>query len=140
MMEETKAQEKAAIKAATDKIDAFFTENPNARVCILQLDVDGNSKALSTALQHVTKKYQRAAYLFSVDETEGRVAHCNILPKSDVSKAFNAKQWLDGVTKILGGRGGGKDESAQGVGVEAAKVDEAVAQATEAYKQALGTV
>jgi alanyl-tRNA synthetase len=138
--EENKAIEKAATKSATDAVNAFFTENPNARVCVLEVDAGGNAKALQVALGHVTKQYQRAAYLFTVDKEEGKVVHMNTLPKSDVSKTFNAKEWMSAISSIVGGRGGGRDDGAQGVGSEPSKVKEAVAEAKKLYEKAMGSL
>ena len=138
--EENKAIEKAATKTAVDAVTAFFTENPNARVCVLEINAGGNTKALQMALGHVTKQYQRAAYLFTVDKDEGKVIHMNTLPKSDVSKAFNGKEWISAISAIVGGRGGGKDDGAQGVGNEPSKVQESVAEAKNLYEKAIGSL
>lgn len=140
MVEETKALEKAASKKAVDTVTAFFTENPNARVCVMEVDAGSNTKAVQAATQHIAKQYQRAAYLFSVDKAEGKVLHINLLPKTDVSKTFNAKTWLADISKILGGKGGGKDEGGQGVGTEVSKVGEAIEEAKKLYEKALGSL
>lgn len=139
ILEEAKALEKASSKKAVDAVTAFFTENPNARVCVLEID-DAPQKALQAATQHIAKAYQRAAYLFSVDKAEGKVAHVNLLPKTDVSKTFSCKQWMTDVSKVLGGRGGGKDESCSGVGTDVAKVQEAIEEAKKSYKVAFGSL
>lgn len=139
ILEETKAQEKASSKKAIDAVTAYFTENPNARVCVLEIE-GAPQKALQAATQHVAKTYQRAAYLFSVDKAEGKVTHVNLLPKTDVSKTFSCKQWIANVSKVLGGRGGGKDETSQGVGTEVDKVQEAMEEAKRSYKEALGSL
>ena len=140
IVDEAKAFEKGASQVAIDSVTAFFTENPNARLCVQELDVGGNSKALQAAIQHINKKYQRAAYFFTVDHEEGKVIHMNSLPKSDISQNFNAKEWIRAVSDIIGGRGGGKDDSAQGVGTDPAKVQRAIEEAKQSYNQALKTL
>jgi len=140
LTEENKALEKAVAKQAVDAVTAFFTDNPNARVCVMELDVGGNLRALQAAIQHIGKQYQRAAYLFSADKAEGKVTHVDLLPKADVSKSFNAKIWLAEVSKVIGGRGGGKDESGQGIGTEVGKVSEAVEEAKKVYEKATGSL
>jgi alanyl-tRNA synthetase len=137
--DEAKAVEKAAGKKAVDAVTAFFTENPNARVCVMEIE-GASQKALQAATQHIAKAYQRAAYLFSVDKAEGKVIHINMLPKTDVSKTFSCKQWIADVSKVLGGRGGGKDESSQGVGTEIGKIQEAIEVAKKSYQDALGSL
>lgn len=138
MQEESKVAEKAATKQAIDAVDAFFKENPNARVCVMQLE-NATGKPLQNAVGHVTKQYSRAAYFFTVGD-DNKVAHMNALPKAEVSKAFNAKEWANGISKIVGGRGGGKDESAQGIGSEVGKVGEALEEAKRLYKEAIGSL
>lgn len=140
MIDEVKASEKAESKKAVDAVTEFFTNNPNARVCVMQIDVGSTAKALQAAIQHIAKQYQRAAYLFSVDKEDGKVLHYNLLPKTDVSKQFNAKEWINAIAKIVGGRGGGKDDGAQGVGSEVGKVGEAIEEAKKLYEQAMGSL
>ena len=132
--------ERAESKKAVDAVTDFFTANPNARVCVLEVDVGSMTKALQAALQHVTKQYQRAAYLFSVDKAEGKVVHVNLLPKGEVSKTFNCKEWIAAVSKIVGGRGGGKDESAQAIGTDNTKVQEAIQEAKAYYEKGQGSL
>lgn len=50
------------------------------------------------------KKLEKAAYLFSVDEAAGKVAHANVLPAALVSKEFDAKIWAAKVAEVLGGK------------------------------------
>lgn len=137
ILEEAKALEKASSKKAIDAVNTFFTENPNARVCVMEIE-GAPQKALQAATQHIVKTYQRAAYLFSADKAEGKVTHVNIMPKTDVSKTFSCKQWIANVSKVIGGRGGGKDESCSGLGTEVSKLQEAIEEAKKSYKDALG--
>ena len=49
----------------------------------------------------------KSAYVFSVDEENGKVAHVNFLPKEVLErKVLDAKSWLAEVSKILGGKVG----------------------------------
>ena len=75
----------------------------------------------------------KAAFLISADQSEGKVLYLASIPKTDVSKEFNAKIWLASVADLLKGKGGGKDESGQGIGSEVSKVGEAVELAKKAY-------
>lgn len=80
------------------------------------------------------KTLNKAAYFFSVSP-EDRVVHLNFIPKADLSKTFNAKTWIAAVSAIVGGKGGGKDDGAQGVGSEVARVDEAIKEAEKVYNE-----
>ncbi|KAI5476969.1 alanine-tRNA synthetase [Pseudohyphozyma bogoriensis] len=126
-----KALEKEQSKEVADKVSAYFKENPEAKLIVTRLDVEGNVKVMQAATAQ-TSKLGKAAYFFSVTE-DNKVVHLNFLPKAEISKEFSAKTWIQSVSAILGGKGGGKDESAQGVGSEVSKVDEAMAEAEAAY-------
>ncbi|GAA5902072.1 hypothetical protein JCM5296_006596 [Sporobolomyces johnsonii] len=79
------------------------------------------------------KALNKAAYFFSVSD-DGKVAHLNVVPKAEISSAFSAKTWFAAVSAIVGGRGGGKDDAAQGFGTEPSRVDEAIAEAEKLYQ------
>ena len=87
----------------------------------------------------------------SPDTETGKVAHVNFLPQQVLTrKVLDAKTWLGEVSQIIGGKvsgslctwsllyvaaqGGGKDDSATGVGADASKVPEAIEVAKRVYK------
>ena len=53
-----------------------------------------------------------------------------VVPKQLTSK-FQANKIIQQVAPIVGGKGGGRPENAQGGGTDAAKIDEAMAKARE---------
>lgn len=55
-----------------------------------------------------------------------------------IAKGFKASDWADVVAEKVGGKKGGKDDSAQGAGTEVDRVDEAVVVATEFAKLKVG--
>ncbi|WVR09077.1 alanine-tRNA ligase [Kwoniella sp. DSM 27419] len=130
-----KAKTAADSKVIQDEIKAFFRANPNENVFAGSFDVaGGNAKTLSAAIV-TAKSLSKAIYVFSVDAETQKVAHTNFLPKEVMDrKVLDAKVWLGEVSKVLGGKGGGRDDSATGVGSEVSKVDEAVALAKSFYK------
>lgn len=130
-----KARLNAQSKQVTDAISAYFDANPAESYFVQHFDVANNSKALQAGLQ-LLKKLGKAGYLFSsVDESsdkgDGEVAraadgvsskaktvHMNFVPKADMDKGLDAREWSELVCKSIGGKSGGKVESAQGVGSE----------------------
>ncbi|KAK9768732.1 Alanine--tRNA ligase [Basidiobolus ranarum] len=126
-----KAQKAAQVKQAVDTVKQCIEENPDQDFVVKVLDVGSNSKALSSAIQHVKGLKTKAAYLISVDAEGGRVAHQCIVPKSLVGKGLKAIEWASVVSEKLGGKKGGKEESAQGQGTNVDSVDEAVNIAEE---------
>lgn len=130
-----KAKLAAEQKAITDEVKAYFASNPNENVYVASFpSAAGNAKTLG-AITNLGKQLGKAIYAFSVDTASGRVAHTNYVPKAVLDrKVLDAKSWLADVSAVLGGKGGGKPESATGVGMKADKLDDAIATANKVYK------
>lgn len=98
----------------------------------------GNAKVLGAGT-NAAKALGKAAYVFSADAATGKVAHVNFVPKDVLDrKALDAKAWLAVVSAVLGGKGGGKPETATGVGLDAAKLPQALDAARKAYADKVG--
>eukprot|EP00112_Aurelia_sp_Birch-Aquarium-sp1_P026783 Seg972.2 transcript_id=Seg972.2/GoldUCD/mRNA.D3Y31 product="Alanine-tRNA ligase cytoplasmic" protein_id=Seg972.2/GoldUCD/D3Y31 len=113
------------VKNSPDK--AFFVE---------QVEDGCDSKALDTALKVLkSNNSSKPAMLISVDRNSGRVlCLCNV-PKSVIdSNGLKADDWVKRVSKIIGGKAGGKPQSAQGSGDNFNAVDEAMEVAREFAK------
>ncbi|CAL1705403.1 unnamed protein product [Somion occarium] len=129
-----KEKEAAANKAAADGLLQFFKEHPNDDAYFAILDVEGNAKALqNVALQ--AKKLSKSTYVFSVDSQNGKVAHVNAVSSHAKSKGVDAREWANAVVQVVGGKAGGKEDGAQGVGVEVSKVEDALKAARDYYSQ-----
>lgn len=107
------------------------------RVIVNTIDTGGDRKALQTAVNLVAAECPRAAVmLFAVDETEKKVAVVAAVPQDLIAKGLKAGDWVRGVSEILGGKGGGQPQSAQGGGTDLAKVKDAMKAATHlAYEK-----
>ncbi|BGP33039.1 Alanine--tRNA ligase [Rhodotorula toruloides] len=134
IVDAARAAEKEQGKAVADEVDRFFKENPDAKVMVARLDAaKGNPKVIQSAISQA-KTLSKAGYFFSATEDGTKVAHLNVLPKGEISKEFNAKTWFNAVAAIVGGKGGGKDDGAQGFGDKADKIDEAIVEAKKLYE------
>jgi len=122
---ETKEKEAAANKTAVEAVLGFFHKNPRDEAYFAIVDVEGNAKILQAVVLQA-KKLGKAVYVFSVDSEGGKVAHVNHVPESLRSKGFDARTWAARVTETLGGKAGGKEDGAQGVGTNIDKVREAL--------------
>jgi alanyl-tRNA synthetase len=122
---EVKEKETAANKAAVEALTEYFKENPQAESYFAIIDVGGNAKILQAVVLQA-KKLGKAVYVFSIDSEGGKVIHVNHVPESLRSKGFDARTWAARVTETLGGKAGGKEDGAQGVGVNIDKVKEAL--------------
>ncbi|KAG0151156.1 hypothetical protein CROQUDRAFT_651357 [Cronartium quercuum f. sp. fusiforme G11] len=133
LVELGKLQTKADEKRATQTVNEWIAANPNGRVMVAVLDVGSNTKCLMSACGLV-KNAGKAAYLFSVNKSDNKVVHVNSLPKEMISDDWNAKSWMDEIVKILGGKGGGKADAAQGVGDAPDKLGEAIEAAQKSFR------
>ena len=68
--------------------------------------------------------------IFLVGAKDGNVALIAVVPKELTSK-FQANKLIQQIAPIVGGKGGGRPESAQGAGKDASKIAEALAKARE---------
>ncbi|GBB93113.1 hypothetical protein RclHR1_02110012 [Rhizophagus clarus] len=123
--EADKAQKAAQTKEAVDAINTYFNQNPDIPYLVKKLDVE--SKAIANAIAHVkTNLKDKALYIFSVDESSGRITHSCCVGKILTGKGLKASEWAKTVSETVGGKSGGKDDSAQGSGTNIDKLDEAI--------------
>jgi len=109
-----------AVELATAAKDVNF---------IVEHVVDGcNSKSLNTALIQLNKTNPNlSAMFFSIDEDARKVLCLCQVPKATVAdKGLKANEWIKAISEIIGGKGGGKDVSAQGTGDKLDEVDKAM--------------
>ncbi|OSX66173.1 hypothetical protein POSPLADRAFT_1064626 [Postia placenta MAD-698-R-SB12] len=131
---ETKEAEAIATKAVVENITEFFKREDTAEVYLTILDSTGNAKVLQAAVQHA-KKLGKSIYVFSPDIASGKVAHVNYVSPTMKAKGLDARSWGSVVTEIVGGKAGGKEDTAQGVGLEPGKVKEALEAAQKYFVQ-----
>ncbi|GAA6018258.1 hypothetical protein JCM10207_002888 [Rhodosporidiobolus poonsookiae] len=131
-----RAAEKEQGKQISDLVTAYFKENPDESVMVARLDTaNGNPKIMQNGL-NAAKALGKAAYFFGVtSDSPAKVAHLNLVPKDQLSPSFTAKTWFAEVSKIVGGKGGGKDDGATGFGTDAGRVDEAIEVAKKVYAE-----
>lgn len=127
---QVKERESTLNKDALEQFRTFFEQSPDAPAFISILGVDGNAKLLQNVVAQA-RKTGKAVYLFSPDPEGTKVAHVNFVPPSLREKGIDAKVWATKVTDILGGKAGGKEDSAQGVGSNISRVDDALTAAKE---------
>ena len=68
--------------------------------------------------------------IFLAGSIDGRVALIASVPK-DATTQFQANKLIQEIAPIVGGKGGGRPDNAQGAGKDAGKIDEALARARE---------
>ncbi|CAO3626101.1 unnamed protein product [Cunninghamella blakesleeana] len=130
-----KVKQKEQVKEVTDAVKNYFEQNPDAKYLVLSANVGNNSKALLGGITYAKSNLKdKAIYLLSSDVASGRVPHNCFVGKELIAKGFKASDWAAVVSEKVGGKKGGKDETAQGSGDNANGLDDAVKAAEEFAK------
>jgi alanyl-tRNA synthetase len=89
---------------------------------------NADGKLLQTIVDALKPKFKGPIFL--IGAAKGSVALAASVPKEMISK-FQANKIIQGIAPIVGGKGGGRPESAQGAGKDVSKINEALAKAKE---------
>ena len=99
----------------------------NDLVIVATVEAGDNRDALQAAMKTIRDKAPKAAVmLFSVDQPGGKVAIMTGVPEPLIAKGLKAGDWLRDTAAIVGGKGGGKPDAAQGGGTDISKVNDAI--------------
>ncbi len=129
--EKAAAGERAAEAARQASVLAGSAESAQEPFFVSTIEVGSDRGALQAAMGTITSRVPRkAVMLLSPDGGAGKVAVMAVVPK-DQHKHLKAGDWVREVTGVMGGKGGGKADSAQGAGSDLNKVKEAVRTAVK---------
>jgi alanyl-tRNA synthetase len=101
------------------------SSNDGLKFCVAKLP-DADAKLLQALLDALKPKFSGPVFLIGVKNES--VALVASVPKEMTSK-FQANKIIQQVAPIVGGKGGGRPEIAQGAGKDAGKIDMALAEA-----------
>uniref|UniRef100_T1J525 Alanine--tRNA ligase n=1 Tax=Strigamia maritima TaxID=126957 RepID=T1J525_STRMM len=113
----------------------LFGNDANRPVIVHKFEAGANKKALDGALKQVKLlSPQTAAMFFSSDAESEKIICLSSVPKDVVGKGLKANEWVDKISGIIDGKGGGKEESAQATGNKISALNEAMEAAKEFAK------
>jgi alanyl-tRNA synthetase len=117
---------KAAVAVTVlEKAKELCAANPDAEFLVQKLEAYNNTKALDGALKQVRALNPYTSALFvSVDPDSKKIFCLAAVTKPAVEKGLKANEWIQHVSGLMGGKGGGKAESAQASGPNYEKADE----------------
>jgi alanyl-tRNA synthetase len=95
--------------------------------CVAEVQ-DGGGKLLQAVADALKSKFNGPIFL--VGATNGSVALVASVPK-EMTSTFQANKLIQQIAPIVGGKGGGRPENAQGAGKDPGKIAEALAKARE---------
>jgi alanyl-tRNA synthetase len=105
--------------------DELATEHAGEKFCVAEVP-NADAKLLQAVVDGLKSKINGPIFLDGA--TEGRVALIASVPK-DLTSRIQANKLIQDVAPVVGGKGGGRPEGAQGAGKDAAKIGEALARA-----------
>ena len=109
---------------------ASSAEGSSEEIVIASLELGSDRKALEAALKTINDRCpKKAVMLLSPDQDAGRVSLMASVPKPLIGRGLKAGDWIREVTGVMGGKGGGRPDSAQGSGQDIEKLKEAIAHA-----------
>lgn len=100
------------------------------------MDVGGDNKLVGKVSTSVVKACPNVAFM-AVSVVEDKVVLSCVVPDAVVATGFSASKWMAATVAVVGGRGGGKDGSAQGQVGDVSKLGEVVAAAEAEAAKAL---
>jgi alanyl-tRNA synthetase len=125
------AAKQQAVGLARQIADSALTSGDQVITTTIELGSDRG--ALEQAIKTIRDKCPRAAVmLFSADESDPagpKVSVMASVPEELVKRGLSAGDWLREATTILGGKGGGRPDAAQGAGTNVGKIKDAIAAA-----------
>lgn len=115
----------AVVTVVVEEAKVLCQENPDAKFLVHRFDARNNTKALDSALKQVkTMNANTSALFVSVDPDSKKIFCLAAASQSGIAKGLKANEWIQQLSSVLGGKGGGKPESAQASGTNYDKVDE----------------
>uniref|UniRef100_F6QJF8 Alanine--tRNA ligase n=1 Tax=Bos taurus TaxID=9913 RepID=F6QJF8_BOVIN len=128
-------------KRVLEKTKQLIDSSPNQPLVILEVESGASAKALNEALK-LFKMHspQTSAMLFTVDNEAGRITCLCQVPQNAANRGLKASEWVQQVSGLMDGKGGGKDVSAQATGKNVGCLQEALQLATSFAQLRLGDV
>ncbi len=97
------------------------------KFCVAKIS-DADAKLLQAVVEVLKQKFDGPIFLAGT--TDGSVTLIAAVPKELTSK-LQANKLIQELAPIVGGKGGGRPDNAQGAGKDASKIDDALARARE---------
>ena len=133
-----RAKKNAVMGEVVESAKVLLKSNPNLPYLVHNLEAFANNKAVDGALKQVKALCpETPTIFFSVDTDTSKILCMAQCSKTSVQKGLKANEWCNAVKDLIGGKGGGKPESAQASGTNVASLAEAMRVAEEFAMQKL---
>ncbi|KAL5960801.1 Alanine--tRNA ligase cytoplasmic [Taenia solium] len=130
---------KAALAGQVMKEAKDLCQSPTSDFIVHVFNAGSNAKVLNTALKEIEKALPSTAVMaLSLDTEDGKLLCLTQVPKTLVTRGLKANSWAGCVSSLIGGKGGGRETSAQASGSSnGISMTRVVAAATEFVKSNL---
>jgi alanyl-tRNA synthetase len=120
-----KASEAELRSRAAQIADELAASHAGKNYCVAEVP-NADGKLLQAAVDRLKSKFKGPIFL--VGSKEGNVALIAVVPK-DMTSKFQANKLIQQIAPIVGGKGGGRPDIAQGAGKDTSKIGVALAEA-----------
>ena len=126
-----KAQAQQASKKAVEQAKALAESTGDGNPLVAIIDAMGDRGAMQSALGEVRKTLPDSPIMLLSLDPENKVALLADVPQTAITRGLKAGDWVRGVAQVVGGKGGGRPNQAQGGGPEGASIKAAADKAQE---------
>ncbi|CAL4125278.1 unnamed protein product [Meganyctiphanes norvegica] len=131
-----RARKTAMSKDAIQNIKNLLSTNKDIPYLVVEVKAFAQNKVLNDALKEV--KNGPPAMFLSTDEDTGKILAMAAVPKEIVAKGLKANEWVNNITALINGKGGGKPESAQVSGTNVSTLAQALEMSQKYAQEKLG--
>ncbi|XP_020819319.1 alanine--tRNA ligase, cytoplasmic [Phascolarctos cinereus] len=126
-------------KRVLERTKQLIERQPNQPLVIMEMESGASAKALNEALKlFKTHSPETSAMLFTVDNEANKIICLCQVPQNAANRGLKASEWVQQVSGLMDGKGGGKDVSAQATGKNVGCLQEALRLATSFAHLRLG--
>lgn len=126
-------------KRVLEKTKEVIDSSPNQPLLVMAMESGASAKALNESLKLLkAQSPQTAAMLFTVDQDAGKIICLCQVPQDVANRGLKANEWVNELSEVLDGKGGGKDMSAQATGRNTHNLEVALQMANEFARLKLG--
>ena len=126
-----KALAQQASKKAIEQAKALAQSTGDGNPVVAIIDALGDRGAMQSALGEVRKTLPDSPIMLLSVDPDNKVALLADVPQTAISRGLKAGDWVRAVAQVVGGKGGGKPNQAQGGGPEGDRVREAADKGQE---------
>jgi len=126
-----KALAQQASKKAVEQAKALAQSTGDGNPVVAIIDAMGDRGALQSALSEVRHALPDSPIMLLSLDPEGKVALLADVPQIAVDRGLKAGDWVRAVAQVVGGKGGGRPNQAQGGGPDGEQIRAAADRAQE---------